>query len=54
MNYLKDQVILTVERGNYYTNLLTKTNKDIDYLKSYFNPKDKNFTLKNKKDIFLE
>ena len=54
MNYLKDQVILSVERGNYYTNLLTKTNKDIDYLKSYFNPKDKNFTLKNKKDIFLE
>lgn len=54
MNYLKDQVILSVERGNYYTNLLTKTNKDIDYLKSYFNPKDNNFTLKNKKDIFLE
>ena len=54
MNYLKDQVVLSIERGNYYTNLLTKTNKDIDYLKSYFNPKDKNFTLKNKKDIFLE
>ena len=54
MNYLKDQVILSIERGNYYTNLLTKINKDIDYLKSYFNPKEKNFTLRNKKDIFLE
>ena len=54
MNYLKDQVILSIERGNYYTNLLTKTNKDIDYLKLYFNPKDNNFTLRNKNDIFLE
>jgi hypothetical protein len=50
MNYLKDQVVLSIERGNYYTNLLTKTNEDIDYLKSYSNPNDKNLTLKKKKN----
>ena len=26
MNFLKDQVVLSIERGNYYTDLLTKTN----------------------------
>ncbi len=52
--YLKRLVELTIEREKYYTPLLKKTNKDIDYLKSYFDPKEKNFALKNVSEIFIE
>lgn len=52
--YLKRLVELTIERERYYTPLLKKTNEDIDYLKSYFDPKEKNFTLKNVNEIFVE
>ena len=41
--YLKRLVELAIEREKYYTPLLIKTNEDIDYLKTYFNPKEKNF-----------
>lgn len=53
-NYLKRLVELTIEREKYYTPLLKKTNEDIDYLKSYFNPKERNFTLKNVSEIYIE
>ena len=33
---------------------MKKTNEDIDYLKSYFNPNEKNFILKNVEEIFIE
>ena len=52
--YLKRLVELTIEREKYFTPLLKKTNEDIDYLKSYFDPKDKNFALKNTNEIFIE
>lgn len=52
--YLKRLVELVIEREKYYTPLLKKTNEDIDYLKSYFNPKEKNFTLKNINEIYVE
>lgn len=52
--YLKRLVELAIEREKYYTPLLTKTNEDIDYLKSYFDPKDRNFALKNVNEIFVE
>lgn len=52
--YLKRLVELVIEREKYYTPLLKKTNEDIDYLKSYFNPKEKNFTLKNINEIYIE
>lgn len=52
--YLKRLVELVIEREKYYTPLLTKTNEDIDYLKSYFNPNEKNFILKNINEIFIE
>ena len=44
--YLKRLVELTIEREKYYTPLLKKTNKDIDYLKSYFEPKEKNIKVR--------
>jgi len=52
--YLKRLVELAIEREKYYTPLLKKTNEDIDYLKSYFNPKEKNFALKNVNEIYIE
>ncbi len=51
---MKRLVELVIEREKYYTPLLIKTNDDIDYLKSYFNPNEKNFILKNINEIFIE
>ena len=33
---------------------MKKTNEDIDYLKSYFNPNDRNFALKNINELYVE
>ncbi|MDO5568586.1 MAG: hypothetical protein Q4G04_00535 [bacterium] len=52
--YLKRLVELVIEREKYYTPLLKRTNEDIDYLKTYFDPKEKNFALKNIDDIYTE
>ena len=52
--YLKRLVDLAIQREKYYTPLLKKTNEDIDYLKSYFNPKERNFTLRNISEIYVE
>lgn len=52
--YLKRLVELVIEREKYYTPLLKKTNEDIDYLKSYFNPKERNFALRNVNEIYVE
>lgn len=52
--YLKRLVELAIEREKYYTPLLMKINKDIDYLKSYFNPNEKNFALRNVSEIYVE
>lgn len=52
--YLKRLVELAIEKEKYYTPLLKKTNEDIDYLKSYFNPKERNFTLRNIDEIYVE
>lgn len=52
--YLKRLVELVIEREKCFTPLITKTNEDIDYLKSYFNSKEKNFILRNIDEIFIE
>ena len=54
INFMKRQAALTIERKRLYTPALTELNKDLDDLKSYFNPKDHNYTLKNIKDLELE
>lgn len=43
---MKRQVSLSIERNKLYRPALIKINEDIEHLQSYFNPKDKNFTLK--------
>ncbi len=53
-NYLKRLMALTIEREKYYTPLLTKTNEDIDELKSYFKPNEKNYILNNTNEIIIE
>lgn len=54
MDFLKNQIIHTIEKEKIYTPLLKKTNEEIDELKKYFNPKEKNYLLKDKKDLIYE
>ena len=51
---MKRQVSLAIERNKLYKPVMIKINKDLDELKSYFNPKDHNFTLKNINNLELE
>ena len=53
-NFMKRQVSLAIERNKLYKPVMIKINKDLDELKSYFNPKDHNFTLKNINNLELE
>lgn len=54
IDFLKSQVIHTIEKEKIYTPLLKETNKDIEELKKYFSPKEKNYLLRDKKDLILE
>jgi len=53
-NFMKRQVSLSIERSKLYRPVLVKINEDLEHLQNYFNPKDRNFTLKNISDIDLE
>lgn len=53
-NFLKRQVVLAIERKKLYTPALIELENDFMELKKYFNPKDMNFTLKNKNDFEFE
>ncbi len=54
IDFLKSQVIHTIEKEKIYTPLLRETNKEIEKLKKYFSPNEKNYLLKNKKDLLFE
>lgn len=54
IDFLKVLIVHTIEKEKIYTPLLTKTNKEIDNLKKYFNPNEKNYLLKDKKDLLME
>ena len=54
IDFLKAQIVHTIEKEKIYIPLLRETNKDIEELKKYFNPKEKNYLLKNHKDLLLE
>lgn len=54
IDFLKSQVVHTIEKEKIYTPLLKETNKDIEELKKYFSPKERNYLLKDKKDLILE
>lgn len=53
-NYLKRLVQLEIERDKIYTPLLKELNEDIDELKKYFKPNEKNFALKNVSELKAE
>ena len=54
IDFLKSQVVHTIEKEKIYTPLLKETNKDIEKLKKYFSPKEKNYLLRDKKNLILE
>ncbi|MBE6150508.1 MAG: hypothetical protein E7162_01650 [Firmicutes bacterium] len=54
IEFMKNEVVLAVERENYLLPMITVTNNEIDKLKEYFTPKDKNFILYDKKDLLME
>jgi len=54
IDFLKASIVHAIEKEKIYTPLLKETNKDIEDLKQYFNPKEKNFLLYDKKDLLLE
>lgn len=54
INFLKSQIVHSIEKNSLYTSTLIKTNNKIEDLKKYFDKDDKNFILQNKKDLELE
>ena len=54
IDFLKSQVVHTIEKEKIYTPLLKEINKDIEELKKYFSPKERNYLLRDKKDLILE
>ena len=54
IDFLKSQVVHTIEKEKIYTPLLKETNKEIEELKKYFSPKEKNYLLRDKKNLILE
>ena len=54
IDFLKASIVHVIEKEKIYTPLLKETNKDIDELKKYFSPKEKNYILYDKKDLMLE
>ena len=54
IDFLKSQVVHAIEKEKIYTPLLKETNKEIEELKKYFSPKEKNYLLRDKKDLILE
>lgn len=53
-NYFRSEVIHLIERHKYFTPLVKTTNHEIDKLKKYFSPKERNFVLRNVNDLVLE
>ena len=54
MGFLKNEIEHYIEKEKYFTPLLKETNQELEELKKYFNPKDKNFLLNDKEDLLLE
>ena len=52
--FFKNEIQHYIKKEKVYTPLLIKTNEEIEELKKYFNPKDKNYLLNNRDDLILE
>lgn len=55
LNFLKNEIEHYINCDKHiYTSLVKETNEEIELLKKYFNPKEKNFLLNDKSDILIE
>lgn len=54
VKFLKNETVLAIERESKFKPMSYSINQDLDELKKYFDPKDKNFVLYDKQDILLE
>ena len=54
IKFLKQETVLAIERESKFRPMSVEINKDIDDLKKYFNPKERNFVLYDKQNILLE
>lgn len=54
IDFLKNEVVIAVERNQFLSPMIKMTNDEIEKLKKHFNPKEKNFILYDKKDLLLE
>lgn len=54
IDFMKNEVVFAVERKNYLSPMIKITNEEIENLKKYFNPKERNFILHDKEDLLLE
>jgi hypothetical protein len=54
LSFLKNEILHHIEKEKIYTPLLKNINNEIEDLKKYFNPKDRNFILKDKENILIE
>ena len=52
--FIKNETIHSIKRHKEFTPLVIMTNKEIDDLKKYFKPGEKNYILKNYDDLILE
>lgn len=53
-NYLKRELAHAIDRHREFTPMVIKTNKEIDDLKKYFKPTERNFILRDYEDLVLE
>ena len=54
IDFLKNEVAITIERKKYLTPMIKETNYEIEKLKTYFKKDEKNFILYDKNDLLLE
>lgn len=54
IKFLKNEIIHAIERHKEFTPLVISTNKEIEELKKYFKPGERNFILRNYEDLVLE
>ena len=53
-NFMKNEIIHTIERHKMFTPLVVDSNKQIEELKKYFKPTERNYVLRNYNDLVLE
>ena len=54
IDFMKNEVVFAVERKKYLSPMIKVTNEEIENLKNYFSPKERNFILRDKEDLLLE